>query len=145
MFNFFCKILQHPKINPGSAPVLRQFSLAGILAILLISRHPKKYSIGFSEETISKRLFFTLPEKDIKPNSNKNLLISFKNDFFTMWLLSYIKKDSLKNIVGCFFKTFSTPFVCGSIKSFSFISDVSIPALKMSFVGFIKFDCYFLR
>ena len=21
MFNFFCKILQHPKINPGSAPV----------------------------------------------------------------------------------------------------------------------------
>ena len=20
MFNFFCKILQHPKINPGSAP-----------------------------------------------------------------------------------------------------------------------------
>ena len=42
----------------------------------------KKNSIGFYEETIGKRLFSTLPEKDIGPNSDKNLFSSGENDFF---------------------------------------------------------------
>ena len=53
----------------------------------------KKNYIGFSEETIGKRWFFTLPEKDIEPNSNKNLFSSVKNYFFTIVLLSYKKND----------------------------------------------------
>ena len=28
MFNFFCKILQHPKINPGSAPAVKEEDVA---------------------------------------------------------------------------------------------------------------------
>ena len=75
--------------------MFRQFLLAAILAILLIVSIQKK-SIGFSEETIGKRLFFTLPEKDLKPNKDKNLFSSVKNDFFYYVAFVIQKNDSLK-------------------------------------------------
>ena len=47
----------------------------------------KKNSIGFSEETIGKRLFFSCSENNIEPNIDKKLFNFVKNDFFTMLLL----------------------------------------------------------
>ena len=120
-----------------------QFLLAAILTILLTCQHSEKIQLVFLKRKLAKDCFLHFLKRISSQIVIKICLVLSKMIFFTMLLLSYKNNDSLKNFFGCFLKIFSTVSSCGSIKLFSFISNLSVPVLRISSVGFIKSDMLF--
>ena len=55
MLNFFCKILQHPKINPGSAPEYsRNFGYTQIILMLFGVKWASNMSGHFNIQTFKR-------------------------------------------------------------------------------------------
>ena len=115
MLNFFCKILQHPKINPGSAPVdilvLPLFPFRILIFHPLINSLLKHFlinliikSIALSTEAVAQRCSVKKMFLQISQNSQENtrdrvsFLIKLQDE-----PCNFIKKEALAQLFSCEF------------------------------------------